>query len=763
MTIAPTFQTDYSSIEDDSVKRATLLVELSPDELPVQAEPDFLPDAYYQGIYSHFAGLLAAQETRRIEAEARQLAHAHARRRIEAEVRAAHSTPRTTAPARDVPPPPEPPRDLRRAAPQPQRGGGRNSDIIRIMNGISLGGAIMPDPSHMSEIVVEGLPAPNYELVSDNRGLEHAINDLMAEPVLAVDTETTGFDPYNERVLLVQVASPVKCYIIDALRVDITPLKRLLSNERILKLGHNLKFDYKVIKQMAQGPAQSASGVTIENIYDSFLAEKLLTAGLGMEANLKAVVKRYMGGSMNKETRDEFIAIGRRVRAGMPINNDHIKPELLEYACIDALSLFPVYLAQRDCLRKERLEVAANIEFKCAPAVGELELAGCKIDTVKWRSILAEVEKQRDIALDELMLMLPSGGSKQESLFGDPSTYTFNVNSGQQIIAEFKRLGITITDTSEPTLQKVEHPAAKKLLQYRGYEKTLGAFGEGLLAMINKKTGRIHADFMQYGADTGRFSAQNPNVQQIPATSDFRSCFIAAEGYKLVTCDYSQAELRILAELSQDEGFVTAFNTEGVDLHKLTASKMFNVPYEEVSKAQRSASKAINFGLAYGMGAQGLAARIEVPQEDAQKLIDQYFQAYTGVQNWLNKAARDAVRQRYSITPSGRKRYYDVPDRDDPEYRRKMSAVERRGKNSPIQGANSDMTKMALVFLRTALQGYDARIVNTVHDEIVVEVREDQAEIVCEIVEREMRRAGEEIIKTVPIISDAKIGDYWSK
>jgi hypothetical protein len=258
-----------------------------------------------------------------------------------------------------------------------------------------------------------------------------------------------------------------------------------------------------------------------------------------------------------------------------------------------------------------------------------------------------------------------------------------------------------------------------------------------------------------------------PNVQQIPATSDFRKCFVAAPGYRLVTSDYSQAELRILAELSGDPAFVGAFRS-GQDLHTLTASQMFGVPVDQVQKPQRSAAKAINFGLAYGMGPGGLAPRLGVTLDEAKDLISKYFKAYPGVQRWLDKAGRDAVRTGYSITPLGRKRFYTLPDEslkrnNEDEWRKQIAAIERQGKNSPIQGCNADMTKLALINLRAALNGWDARTVNTVHDEIVVEVREDQAEEVKHIVEHAMVSAGEAILKDVPIVAEAAVADYWSK
>ena len=589
------------------------------------------------------------------------------------------------------------------------------------------------------------IPSVKYEVVRTDAELPPAVEALRGFPVLAVDTETNGLDPFDSKLLLVQVASPQVCYIVDAQHVNLEPLKALLEDTKVLKLLQNAKFDYKMLKQQAR--------IELKNVYDTMLAERLLTAGLGDQVNLQVLNKKYLGETMDKSVRKTFY--------GASASSTYLNPDQLNYAAKDAFSLFPIYTKQLEKLKAERLLTVADVEFRCVGAVGDMELAGCKLDTVKWRQILAGVEIKRDEAREALMEILPSGKTRQGSMFGNDE-YMINLNSAPQLIAEFARLGIQLEDTSEATLVKHNHPASKLLVEYKGHEKTLSAFGEGLLELIHKKTGRIHPDFIQYGADTGRFSCSNPNVQQIPATSDFRACFIPEEGYKLVTSDYSQAELRILAELSQDDGFLNAFKSGG-DLHILAASQMFNIPPEQVTKVQRGQAKAINFGLAYGMGPQGLALRIDKTVEESRELISTYFKAFSGVQKWLDKAGRDSARLGYSPTPLGRKRYYHIPDQNDPDYRRKISEIDRRGKNAPIQGANADITKIALIFLKEALPRFDARLVNTVHDEIVVEVREDQAEEVCKLVEAEMIRAAKEVLKEVPVVSDAKVGDYWSK
>ncbi len=534
-------------------------------------------------------------------------------------------------------------------------------------------------PVEYPPLPIETIPPSKYELIQNNMELENAVDLLMREKIISVDTETSGLDPFDSKLLLIQIATTEICYIIDATKFErLGPLKRLLESDHILKLLQNAKFDYKMIK--------AKFGIELCSIYDTYLAEKLLTAGTGLACRLDEIVQRRLQVTMDKSVRKSFIGQ----------SHANMSPEQFEYAVKDVMVLFPIYNIQRKKLKDEKLMETADLEFRCVMAVGDLELSGCYLDQDKWREILKDVAKKRDLVRSELMGMLPNGNVSQPSLFGETyggAEYAINLNSGQQIMAEFKQLGIDLEDTSEATLSKHNHPVVKKLLEYRSHEKTLGSFGEGLLAQIHNHDKRIHPDFQQYGADTGRFSCSNPNVQQIPASSDFRSCFIPAPGYKLVTSDYSQAELRILAQLSQDDGFVTAFN-DGIDLHILAASQMFQVTKEEVTKAMRSQAKAINFGLAYGMGSQGLALRIDKTVDEASALIEQYFKAFSGVQKWLEKTGRDAVRKGYVDTPLGRKRYFTIPDRDDPEYRRKVSQIDRQGKNAPIQGCVVGSTRI---------------------------------------------------------------------
>jgi DNA polymerase-1 len=303
-----------------------------------------------------------------------------------------------------------------------------------------------------------------------------------------------------------------------------------------------------------------------------------------------------------------------------------------------------------------------------------------------------------------------------------------------------------------------EHPAIEKLLEYRSVQKLLSSYGLGLLEHINPVTRRIHADFRQLGATGGRMSCSDPNLQQIPNTPEYRSCFRAPAGRKLVIADYSQIELRILADWSQDTALVKAL-LSGEDLHCVTASQMFGINLEDVSKEQRAAAKQLNYGIMYGLGAQGLAARIGCPLDEAEILLRKYFDAYSGVAAFLRDAADRAVRDRESRTRSGRLICFSFDAND----RSQVAGIQRLGKNAPIQGSSADIIKRALVLLYEALKPIDARIVNCVHEEIVLEAAEPAASEAAAILEREMTAAAREFIRSVPVTVDITIGDAWLK
>jgi len=583
----------------------------------------------------------------------------------------------------------------------------------------------------------------DYELVEDQNRLTELADLLAKEKAVALDIEATTLDPYTAELLLLQIATPSTAYVFDSRKLNLAPLKKVISQEKTVKIIQNAKFDYGMLK--------AQTGMEINNIFDTMLAERILTTGITRDNSLRSITLKYLNVELAKETRETFINHTRS-----------FSKKQLEYAAADVLVLFPIRRFQEKTLEKEDLREIAQLEFDLVPAVAEMELKGFLIDVDRWRKVITDYRKKAEAAAEKIQLELrPHFKHSQTDLFGNHADVV-NLNSPSQILVAFRKVGLDLPSTGEGILSQYDHPLAKLLLEYRGYEKIITSFGENLLSKINKKTGRVHPDYMQIGADTGRFACSNPNLQQIPAESLFRECFIASPGYKLVIADYSQIELRLMAELSGDPVFVKAFK-EDQDLHALTASQMFGIPIEKISKEKRFQAKSINFGLMYGRGARSLAVQLGVSEEEAQKLLQKYFTRYRNVRDWLNQAAKEAVRLGYSRTLGGRKRYYQKINPGDPGYERQISYIERQGKNTPIQGASADMTKYALIYVRERFrkEGLDATPIHTVHDEIVVEARGDQAKRTAKILKEEMVRAGKRFLKKVPVKVDAAVSDIW--
>ena len=589
-----------------------------------------------------------------------------------------------------------------------------------------------------------------YKFITTDRDVLTVVPELEKAPIISIDTEGTKFDPFTAKLLLFQIATKEKAYVFDCAKVDVLPLKHILEAERPLKIAQNAKFDYSLLK--------TKLGIKLGNLFDTMLAERILTCGISREISLKTLAEKYLGVKIDKSVRESFYDPANLAQRGK------FTREQLDYSARDVLVLHEIFEKQYKQLKSENLVETAKLEFAIVPVVAEMELRGSLINKEKWRSHIAELEKKRDQISKEIQGDIRHlSPYSQVDLFGNESD-TVNLDSPLQLLQVLKKLGEDISNTSESTLQKSKHPLAKKLLEYRAYEKMITSFGETILEKINPVTGRLHPDFLQLGADTGRFACNNPNLQQIPADSGFRNCFIATSGYKLITADYSQIELRIMAEVSEDPAFLKAFQVDK-DLHTLTASQMFRVPISKVDKDKRFQAKSINFGLMYGRGPTSLSYQIGLSVEEAKKLLDVYFASYKKVKRWLDDTGRGAVRAKSVRTIGGRRRMFSLPERAHPEYGRLISAIERQAKNMPIQGTSADITKYALAFIYREFlnRGLDAHLIHTVHDEIVAEARADIVEEAAKLIEEQMIKAGEKLLKRVPVKVDINISDCWEK
>ena len=590
----------------------------------------------------------------------------------------------------------------------------------------------------------------NYEVIKTPQDLRRAIETLSSQPALGLDTETTDLDPLTSRLRLIQLAAPDKVFIVDldAFRNGdfskseaLAPLRRLLADPRPIKIAHNAKFDAKFIKHNL--------GVDLGGLFDTLLASQLVSAGdIEERHGLEAVANRYLNEAVDKTERLsnwEF----------------ELSEAQLEYAARDAAVLLPLREKLIERLRAESLVRVAQLEFECVMTVVDIELAGFYMHKDRWLDQLGVVEKRRTELAEQLQQVLAEESS-QGSLFGGTQREDINLDSHQQLTQALNRLGIPVPDSTRNWKMQplaAQYPVIATLLEYRTVQKALTSYGENMIELINPVTHRLHADFRQIGAPTGRFACTNPNIQQVPHAVEYRRCFSGhPEGRKLVIADYSQIELRILAEFSGDRGFSDAFNS-GADLHRVTASQVFNTSLDQVTKEQRDFAKRLNFGVVYGIGAQRFALMTGVTTPEAENVLRRYFGTYRGLDTYLKEAANRAVSDRQARTASGRL----VRFRYDENDRQQISMTQRNGKNTPIQGTSADILKRALKLLKEELAGTSSKIVNIIHDEIVVESDAGEAEAIAEKVERVMCAAGEEYLKSVPVKVETEIADEWVK
>jgi DNA polymerase I len=575
--------------------------------------------------------------------------------------------------------------------------------------------------------------ASTYRLVTDAKELADVARTLQDAEIIGLDIETTDLSPRDGRLRLLQLATPEETFVIDAFAADLSPLKEVLEGGPV-KTGHNLKFDHAFL--------HAQHDVSLSPIFDTMLAAQLLDGGnYSASYSLEAVAERYLDEEVDKSARREDWS-------------GELSDRQLEYAARDAAILLPLRERLAAELEEEKLGLISKIEFGAVAAISEMELAGVKLDLERWKELEMTVRERRDRAAEHLESFFPQpeGVLPLEGL--GPR---LNLNSPKQITDAFRSLGIELPDTKVWTLLKIEHPAAKALLEYRELQKKLGTYLETYPNFVSPKTGRIHANFLQCRVPTGRLACTNPNIQQIPHEDEFRRCFVAEEGNVLVIADYSQIELRILAEVSEDPAFVSAFQ-RGDDLHRVTAATMYDVPMEEVTKDQRSAAKRINFGLMYGRGARSLSAQLGTDEERGRQLIDEYFANYPRVQRFLQRTANRATRDRVLRTIAGRLRKFgNDPVSDD------RGAMRREAMNYPIQGCSADIAKLALGYMRQDLHSLDARLINSIHDEFVVECGEGVSQEVSEKMRSAMIRAGEKILKKVPVEVEVEVSREWTK
>ena len=464
-------------------------------------------------------------------------------------------------------------------------------------------------------------------MIASPSELATALPDLLSAPVLGLDIETAGpdgdacLDPRRGRIRLVQLATPGRVYVVDCFSLDRRALGPLFEHANRI-IGHNLRFDLGFLAE---------HGLPIPDgtrLLDTMLAEQVLDGGQHADAkhrghfSLAAVSRRRLGVSLSKDE--------QRSDWSVP----DLRPEQIAYAATDVAILLPLADTLDQALRSDGLGDAALIEMRCLPGIVWLQRSGVLLDTQRWSALTDAAGETRDRLRAEL-----------EDLAGRP----LNPNSPKQVQQVLHELGIGVQNTDADTLAGVadRHPLVAKLLAYRESAKLAGTYGANILATVHPISGRIHAEYLQIGAASGRMACSRPNLQNIPRAPAYRACFRARRRV-LVRADFSQIELRIAAELTGDQRMLEAYR-RGEDLHAVTAAAVLGKAPESVSREDRQLAKALNFGLLYGMGAPTLQRYaltnygVSLGNDEAGRFRDRFFANYPAIRRWHRGQSDGAV------------------------------------------------------------------------------------------------------------------------
>ena len=598
----------------------------------------------------------------------------------------------------------------------------------------------------------------DYQIVLTEAHLEDWIKKIKAAELIAVDTETTSLDYMIADLVGISVAvEPGEAAYIpfghDYLGVPeqlsrelvLAAVKPLLEDPGIKKVGQNLKYDMSIFAQ---------HGIALQGIEFDTMLESYVLDSVATRHDMDSLAEKYLG-----EQTIKFADVAGKGAGQLTFNQ--IALEIAgPYAAEDAditLRLHQVLWPQVSA-HTSLGKVFTDIELPLVPVLSRIERTGALVDD----TLLFQQSQELALRLAEL-----------EREAWDLAGQEFNLASPKQLgdilftkleIPILKKTAKGAPSTKEEVLQELalDYPLPKVLIEHRGLAKLKSTYTDKLPVMINRTTKRIHTSYNQSGTATGRLSSSDPNLQNIPVRNAegrrVRQAFIPAEGSKMVAADYSQIELRIMAHLSEDPSLLAAF-AAGQDIHRATAAEVFSTHPEQVTIDQRRSAKAINFGLIYGMSAFGLAKQLNIGRKQAAEYIDTYFDRYPGVLNYMNSVRSTAAEAGYVETYFGRRLY--LPEINSRNGMRRQAA-ERTAINAPMQGTAADIIKLAMISVDDWLQNSDLRsvMIMQVHDELVLEVPEDELQVVSEGLMQRMESAA---TLKVPLLVDVGVGNNWDE
>ena len=605
---------------------------------------------------------------------------------------------------------------------------------------------------------LESTSSTHYPIILDEPSLDHWIKQLETASAWALDTETTSLDAMKAELVGLSFAIkpgkavyiPLSHDYLDAPKqldrnLVLKKLKPLLENPKQLKIGHNLKYDMSVLANY---------GIPLQGLaFDTMLESYLLDSASNQHSLDNAALKHLDYKTIH------FVDIAGKGAKQKTFNQIDLATAG-EYAAEDsdiALQLHQTLWPQLT-QTPPLATVLTTLEMPLVSVLSRIERYGVLID--------ATLLKKQSASLAKRLLTL-------EKKAYDLAGKIFNLSSPKQLqTILFIEQGLPIVEktptgqasTSESVLQTLalKYPLANVILKHRSLSKLKSTYTDKLPLQINPKTGRVHTSYHQAAVSTGRLSSSDPNLQNIPARTEegrkIRQAFIAAPGYRIISADYSQIELRIIAHFSQDKGLLDAF-AQGLDIHQATAAEVLKIPLEEVTSDQRRSAKAVNFGLVYGMSAFGLARQLGIEREEARQYIERYFTRYPGVKNYMERTRQQAKQQGYVTTLLGRRLNLPRINASDPLQRK---ASERAAINAPLQGSAADIIKKAMIDVDHAFlsQGLDAHMIMQVHDELVVEAAISCQDKAKQLIEDLMVNV---VNLSVPLTVDIQIGNNWDE
>ncbi|HWH03296.1 MAG TPA: DNA polymerase I [Gemmatimonadales bacterium] len=639
--------------------------------------------------------------------------------------------------------------------------------IAKVTGPEPVASAPAPEPAAPAEPAAPSAPAAPAvpaRLLDDVAGLAAMIAECRRTPMIALDTEASAIDPLRASLvgLSIAVAPGQSWYLPFAHRPpdgelaggvppknlpaikspELAPLRDLLADPAVKKAGHNIKYDWLVLRR---------AGVELAGVaYDSMLASFVLDPGRRSHALDALALER-----LNLPMRT-YADVAGRGRAERPFADVPV-PDAARYCCDDSEMVLRLAEAFNGELDDHHLRpLLDTIEMPLIRVLADMEWAGIRVD----RELLASLSRQFAIDLGRLEKEIHAAAGTDFNIASTPQLRTVLFEKLQLPVLKKTKTGASTDYEVLEQLAGMGHEVPRLLIEYRELSKLKSTYVDSLPLNINPDTGRIHTSFNQTGAATGRLSSSDPNLQNIPIRTprgeEIRRAFIASPGSVLLTADYSQIELRLLAHLSGDPLLVEAFERGG-DIHRQTAAVIFSVPDDQVTSEMRSRAKTINFGTIYGQGPFALARMLSITQDEAKRFIAEYFQRFAGVRTWLDRTVAEARQRGYTETIFKRRRY--IPELKDKNFNMRAFG-ERTATNSPLQGSAADLIKVAMIRIAAGLaEGkLGTRMLLQVHDELVFEVPEGERDAASVLVKREMEGAAR---LRVPLVVSIGTGPNW--